>query len=34
MLDGLRAEAARPLPCGPLTRQQLHQVMGSLSGPS
>jgi AcrR family transcriptional regulator len=32
LLDGLRAEAARPLPAGPLTRQQLHQVMGRLPG--
>ncbi|MER5802148.1 TetR/AcrR family transcriptional regulator [Streptomyces mirabilis] len=32
MLDGLRTEAAHPLPVGPLTSQQLHQVMGNLTG--
>jgi AcrR family transcriptional regulator len=31
MLDGLRTEAARPLPIGPLTEGQLYQVFGNLS---
>jgi AcrR family transcriptional regulator len=30
MLDGLRADAARPLPVGPLTPQQLYGVLGNL----
>jgi hypothetical protein len=34
MLDGLRAEAARPLPADPLTPQQVYQVMSSLPGAS
>jgi AcrR family transcriptional regulator len=33
LLDGLRTEAARrPLPVGPLTPQQVHEVMGNLTG--
>jgi AcrR family transcriptional regulator len=32
MLDGLRSEAAHPLPTGPLTSRQLYQVMGNLTG--
>jgi AcrR family transcriptional regulator len=32
MLDGLRTEAARPLPAGPLTEEQLAQVLGGLTG--
>ncbi|MER7786664.1 helix-turn-helix domain-containing protein [Streptomyces sp. NPDC097640] len=32
MLDGLRAEAAHPLPTAPLTAQQLYAVMGNLAG--
>jgi hypothetical protein len=34
-LDGLRAEAAHPLPVGPLTEQEVHRAMiglGSVSG--
>ncbi|ROO87538.1 TetR family transcriptional regulator [Actinocorallia herbida] len=31
MLDGLRAQAARPLPAGPLTSQQAYTVMGRLT---
>ncbi|MFF4806339.1 TetR/AcrR family transcriptional regulator [Streptomyces sp. NPDC002144] len=31
-LDGLRAEAARPLPAAPLTPQQVHEVMRNLTG--
>jgi AcrR family transcriptional regulator len=30
MLDGLRTDAARPLPVGPLTAQQAYQVLGNL----
>jgi AcrR family transcriptional regulator len=33
-LDGLRTEAAHPLPTGPLDPQQLYEVMGNLSGTS
>ncbi|MDT0341465.1 TetR/AcrR family transcriptional regulator [Streptomyces litchfieldiae] len=32
MLDGLRAEAAHPLPAGPLTSRQVYEVMGRLAG--
>ncbi|WP_433472618.1 TetR/AcrR family transcriptional regulator [Spirillospora sp. CA-142024] len=32
MLDGLRAEAAHPLPTAPLTQEQVYQVMGNLTG--
>ncbi|MEU6251403.1 helix-turn-helix domain-containing protein [Streptomyces sp. NPDC047043] len=32
VLDGLRAKAAHPLPTGPLTSQQLYEVMGNLTG--
>lgn len=32
MLDGLRAQAARPLPAGPLTPDQIHQMLVRLSG--
>ncbi|MEV7085465.1 helix-turn-helix domain-containing protein [Streptomyces sp. NPDC093085] len=32
MLDGLRSEAARPLPAGPLTEGQVVEVMNHLSG--
>lgn len=32
MFDGLRTEAAHPLPTGPLTPQQVYQVMGNLTG--
>ncbi|MFF4835994.1 TetR/AcrR family transcriptional regulator [Streptomyces sp. NPDC001315] len=31
VLDGLRTEAARPLPADPLSPQQLQQVMGNLT---
>lgn len=31
ILDGLRAEAAHPLPAAPLTPEQLFEVMGNLS---
>lgn len=34
LLDGLRAEAARPpLPVGPLTPDQVYEVMENLTGP-
>jgi DNA-binding transcriptional MocR family regulator len=33
MLDGLRTEAAHPLPTAPLIPQQLYEVMGNLAGP-
>jgi hypothetical protein len=32
MPDGLRTEAARPLPVGPLTQQEAYQVLGNLTG--
>ncbi|MEV6589074.1 TetR/AcrR family transcriptional regulator [Streptomyces acidicola] len=32
MLDGLRTEAAHPLPAAPLTAQQVNQVMANLTG--
>lgn len=32
VLDGLRTKAAHPLPTGPLTSQQLYEVMGKLTG--
>ncbi|WP_329600013.1 TetR/AcrR family transcriptional regulator [Streptomyces pseudovenezuelae] len=32
MLDGLRTEAAHPLTAAPLTSEQLHTVMGNLTG--
>ncbi|MEW2402466.1 helix-turn-helix domain-containing protein [Streptomyces sp. NPDC046862] len=31
-LDGLRTEAAHPLPAAPLTPQQLYEVMGNFTG--
>lgn len=31
MLDGLRTEAAHPLPVGPLTQEQLNQVLSGLT---
>lgn len=31
-LDGMRTEAAHPLPTGPLTAQQMSEVMGNLAG--
>ncbi|MFJ8108953.1 TetR/AcrR family transcriptional regulator [Streptomyces sp. NPDC096132] len=31
-LDGLRTQAAHPLPTGPLTPQQMYEVMGNLNG--
>lgn len=31
MLDGLRTEAARPLPVGPLTREQLNLAFANLT---
>ncbi|MFF4256976.1 TetR/AcrR family transcriptional regulator [Streptomyces sp. NPDC001663] len=32
VLDGLRTKAAHPLPTGPLTSQELYEVMGKLTG--
>ena len=32
MLDGLRTEAAHSLPTGPLTSQQVYEVMAGLTG--
>lgn len=32
LLDGLRTEAAHPLPTGPLSSQQMYQVMANLTG--
>ncbi|UCM87965.1 TetR/AcrR family transcriptional regulator [Streptomyces marincola] len=32
MLDGLRTEAAHPLPAAPLTPEQLYAIMGNLTG--
>ncbi|MFI1016391.1 TetR/AcrR family transcriptional regulator [Streptomyces sp. NPDC020965] len=34
LLDGLRGEAAHPLPTAPLTPQQLHEVMANVTGAS
>ncbi|MFI7708286.1 hypothetical protein [Nonomuraea sp. NPDC049480] len=31
ILDGLCTEAAHPLPVGPLTQEQLNQVLGGLT---
>ncbi|MCZ4610851.1 hypothetical protein O3S80_45250 [Streptomyces sp. Lzd4kr] len=31
-LDGLRTEAAHPLPTAPLTPQQVYEVMGNITG--